>query len=271
MFRLYPILPRIWYVRGRLGEAAELLEGAIEAGRLLASPPALAGNLFNRSVVALATGDLDVALATAEEAVELTRDLDDGFVTAWAARLAAVLLETAQPDRAVELLLGRGGGEGLTLIPGGWRVYSLELLTRCWLAVDRRSEAERAAGLAEVTAADVRLPLATAWANRAAAAVALHSGDTARATERALASADAAQEVGAPIESAPRARSRAERSHKPTRTTGPWRSFSAQQQHSTRAARCATAKARSENSGSSATAPTGAREQASPTGRASTR
>jgi DNA-binding NarL/FixJ family response regulator len=32
--------------------------------------------------------------------------------------------------------------------------------------------------------------------------VALHSGDTARATELALASADAAQEVGAPIESA---------------------------------------------------------------------
>ena len=98
-------------MRGRLGEAAELLEGAIEAGRLLGSPPALAGNLFNRSVVALATGDLDVALATAEEAVN-PRDLDDGFVTAWAAvRLAAVLLETAQPDRAVELLLGRGGGE----------------------------------------------------------------------------------------------------------------------------------------------------------------
>jgi DNA-binding NarL/FixJ family response regulator len=48
----------------------------------------------------------------------------------------------------------------------------------------------------------VRLPLATAWAERAVAAVALLSGDTARATERALASASAAQDVGAPIESA---------------------------------------------------------------------
>ena len=71
LFRLYPILPRIWYVRGKLGEAAELLDGAIEAGRLLGSPPALAGNFFNRSVVALAAGDLDIALATAEEGVEL--------------------------------------------------------------------------------------------------------------------------------------------------------------------------------------------------------
>ena len=82
-------------MRGKLAEAAELLEGAIEAERLLGSPPALAGNLFNRSVVAVAVGDLDIALATAEEGVELTRGLDDGFVAAWAAvRLAGVLLET---------------------------------------------------------------------------------------------------------------------------------------------------------------------------------
>jgi ATP/maltotriose-dependent transcriptional regulator MalT len=202
-FGLYLILPRVWYVRAKLGEAAGLLDGAIEAGHLLGPSPALAGNLFNRSVVALAVGDLDIALATAEEAVELTRDLDQGFVTAWAAvRLASVLLETGQPVRAVELLLGRAGGEELTLIPGAWRAYCLELLTRCWLALDRRSEAERAAALTEATSAAVRLPLATAWADRAAAAVALNSGDTDRAIERALASAAAAQEVGAPIEAA---------------------------------------------------------------------
>ena len=203
MHRLYPVLPRVWYVRGKLAEAAELLDGAIEAGRLLGSPPALAGNLFNRPVVAVAVGDLDIALATAEESVELTRDLDEGFVTAWAAaRLAGVLFETGQADRAVEVLLGRAGGEEVTLIPDGWRAYCLELLTRCWLTLDRPSEAERAADLAEVTAAAVRLPLATAWADRAVAAVALHSGETTRATERALASAEAAQGVGAPIEAA---------------------------------------------------------------------
>jgi ATP/maltotriose-dependent transcriptional regulator MalT len=198
---LYQILPRVWYVRGKLAEAAEHLDGAIEAGRLLGTPPALAGNLFNRSVVAVAVGDLDIALATAEEAVELTSGLDEGFVTAWAAvRLASVLLETAEPVRAVELLLGRAGGEELTLIPGGWRAYCLELLTPSWLALDRVSEAERAAALAEVAAATTGLPLAAAWADRAAAAVALHAGDTARATERALASAATADRVGAPIE-----------------------------------------------------------------------
>ena len=203
LHRLYPVLPRVWYVRGKLAEATELLDGAIEAGRLLGSPPALAGNLFNRSVVALAVGDLDIALASAQESVELTRDLDEGFVTAWAAvRLADVLFETGQPGRAIELLLGRAGGEELALIPGGWRAYCLELLTQCWLALDRPSEAGRAAALAEVMAAAVQLPLAATWADRAVAAVALDAGDAALAAERALASADAADAAGAPIEAA---------------------------------------------------------------------
>jgi ATP/maltotriose-dependent transcriptional regulator MalT len=203
LHRLYPVLPRVWYMRGKLAEATELLDGAIEAGRLLGSPPTLAGNLFNRSVIALAAGDLDIALATAEESVELTRDLDEGFVTAWAAaRLAGVLFETGQPDRAIELLLGRAGGEELTLIPGGWRAYWLELLTRCWLALDRPSEAGRAAALAGAMAAAVQLPLAAAWADRAVAAVALDAGDAALAVERSLASADAADVAGAPIEAA---------------------------------------------------------------------
>jgi len=203
LHRLYPVLPRVWYVRGKLAEAIELLDGAIEAARLLGSPPALAGNLFNRSAVALAVGDLDIALATAEESVELTRDLDEGFVTAWAAvRLAGVLFETGQPDRAIEFLLGRAGGEELALIPGGWRAYCLELLTRCWMSLDRPSEAGRAAALAEVMAAAVQLPLAATWADRAVAAVALDAGAAALAAERALASADAVDAVGAPIEAA---------------------------------------------------------------------
>jgi DNA-binding NarL/FixJ family response regulator len=170
---------------------------------LLGTSPGLAGNLFNRSAIALAVGDLEIAVAAAEEALQLTRDLDEGFVTAWAAvRLAGVLLEAGQPDCAVELLLGRAGGQELTLIPGGWRTYCLELLTRCWLALGRRDEAERAAACTAATAAAVQLPLAAAWAARAAAAVALHNGDPAGAATLALTSAAGADDVHAPIEAA---------------------------------------------------------------------
>ena len=50
----------------------------------------LVWNLFNRSFgVALATGDVPLALATARESVELSHRLDEGFHSAWAAvRLA---------------------------------------------------------------------------------------------------------------------------------------------------------------------------------------
>ena len=198
---LYQILPRVWYVRGKLTEAAEMLDGAIEGGRLLGSPPSLAGNLFNRSAVALAAGDLPLAHATAEEGARLASRLGRGFVPAWSAvRLAAVLLEMGEPDRASELLLDRGGDEGLTLIPGGWRVYCLELLTRCLLASHQRGEAERAAQTAVTAAAAARLPLATAWSERAVAAIALEVGDASAAADRASASADRAAAVGAPIE-----------------------------------------------------------------------
>jgi ATP/maltotriose-dependent transcriptional regulator MalT len=200
---LYQILGRAWYVRGKLTEATELLDGAIEAARLLDNRHALAWNLFNRSVVAVAVGDLDIAMATAQESDELARGLDEGFIAAWAAvRLAGVLLEAGQPAQAVELLLGSAGGEELTLIPGGWRTYCLELLTRCWLELGRRDEAERAAECAGARAAAVQLPLAAAWAGRAAASVALHDGDAAGAATLALASAEAADQVRAPIEAA---------------------------------------------------------------------
>ena len=200
---LVQTLGRVWFVRGKLAEAADLLDRGVEAARLLDNTQALVWNLFNRSVVALAVGDVDLALATAQESVDLSHDLGEGFHSAWAAvRLAGVLFETGQPGRAVELLLGSAGGEELALIGGSWRAYCLELLTRCWLALDRDADAERAAACAEAWATAAQLPLAAAWADRAAAAVALHAGDPTRAAEKALTSAAAADEVGAPIEAA---------------------------------------------------------------------
>jgi DNA-binding NarL/FixJ family response regulator/tetratricopeptide (TPR) repeat protein len=199
---LYQILGRAWYVRAKLAEATELLDGAIEAARLLGQTQGLVGNLFNRSVIAVAVGDLDTAVATAQESVDLARNLDEGFVPAWAAvRLAGALLETGQPESAVELLLSAGGEEQV-LIPGSWRAYCLELLTRCWLALDRHAEAKRAADCAGAWASAVQLPMAAAWADRAAAAVDLYTGDPAQAAERAIAAAAAADELGAPIEAA---------------------------------------------------------------------
>jgi DNA-binding NarL/FixJ family response regulator len=81
-----------------------------------------------------------------------------------------------------------------------WRAYFLELMTRYWLGVGRRADAERAAAGARVSASAVGLRLPTAMAHRAAAAIALDLDDAATAVELALASAGLADDVGAPIE-----------------------------------------------------------------------
>ena len=146
---------------------------------------------------------MELALAAAQEAVELSRELDEGFHSAEAAvDLARALLESGEPQRAVELLLGSAGGEDLVLIAGGPRAHYLESLARCWLALDRPADARRAAKFAEAWASALQLPMALAWANRAAAAVDLYAGEAAGAAERALAAAAAADEVGAPVEAA---------------------------------------------------------------------
>jgi predicted ATPase/DNA-binding NarL/FixJ family response regulator len=200
---LVATLGGVWRQRGKLAEAGELLDGGIEAARLLGNTHALVWTLLSRSASALRMGNVELALATAEESVDLSQHADSNFHAAEAAAdLGAALLETGQPKPAVEVLLGSAGGEELVLIAGSPRVRYLEVLTRCWLALGRHAQAKRAAASAERWASAVRLPMAAAWADRAAAAVALHAGDPARAAEQALSSAAAADEIGAPVEAA---------------------------------------------------------------------
>ena len=198
----YSILGQVRLPRGQLVEATELLDNAVEGARLSGNVQALAGNLVNRSLTALTAGDLEAALATAEENFELTEGLDQSLVCAAGVALAAALLEDGDPERAVDVLIRSSGGDELRLIPGVFRPRSLELLTRCWLAVGRRTEAACSAGRAEAAAAALQLRMADSMAGRAAAAVALDTGDPDSAAERALASAVAAEEVAAPIEAA---------------------------------------------------------------------
>lgn len=200
---LVQILGGVWRQRGKLAEAGELLDGGIEAARVLGNTHALEWSLSGRSSAALRMGDLELALAAAEESVDLSREAGGSFHSSEAAAdLAAALLETGQPERAVELLLGSAGGEELTLIAGSPRARFLEVLARCWLALDRRAEAERAAAHATAWASTVRLPMAAVWAGRAAAAVGLYGGEAQRAADLALTSAATADEVGAPVEAA---------------------------------------------------------------------
>ena len=186
------------WVQGRPLDAEELLDGAVEAARLVDNVHSLAWTLFNRSLAALAAGDIDVALATAQESHDLEEGMAQGAVSAGAAAvLASALLEAGQPDRSIDLLLTGVGGEELRLMGGGWRAWFLEVLTRALLSTGRQVEAERAAASAQACADEVALPSAAAMASIAAAAIALHAGQPTIAAERALAAAAALESVAA--------------------------------------------------------------------------
>ena len=123
-------------------------------------------------------------------------ELDESVLTghaAWA--LAVALLETGRAADAAELLLRSAGGDELRVIPGGWRATGLELLTRCLLAAGRRAEAEQAAAAAAACAEEVGLPMATAMASLAGAAVDLGDGRAEAAAEQALDAAVALEGV----------------------------------------------------------------------------
>jgi DNA-binding NarL/FixJ family response regulator len=190
-------------VQGRLLEASELLDGAVEASRLAGNDQTLAWDLMNRAFVEVHRGEMDSAIAAAEESLDLTRHLGDGFVSTHAGVMLAIArMENGEPERAVELFVSAGGGEAMPLLPGGWRAKYLELLTRGWLMLGEQAEAERAAGYAAEVAARTGLGMASAWARRAEAAVALASGDPARAADAALSSAASCDTVGAAVEAA---------------------------------------------------------------------
>src|SRR4051812_13408921 len=194
---IVPMLGGSLWVRGRMAESGEVLDGAIAAARLVDNPQGLAWNLFNRSYAAFAAGDIDLALATAKEAFDLAQQLDPGPVPAHAAvALAYARLETGHAERSAELLVEYAGGEELRLIGGGWRARYLELLTRSLLVAGRRDQAEHAAAAARACAEAVGLPMAGAFAALAAAALDLDAGEPSAAADRALRAAVALEEVG---------------------------------------------------------------------------
>ena len=105
---LVPTLASAYFMRGRLADAIEVIEGGVESARLASNVQDLVWRLHIRSSAALAAGDLDTSLPTAEEAMELTRELDEkNFLSAYPGLgLAAALLPSGDPARAVEVLVG---------------------------------------------------------------------------------------------------------------------------------------------------------------------
>ena len=200
---VYAILGMTGFFRGDLRGVVDPLDAAAESARLSGTAQALAWSLYVRSRVALAMGQLDIAVSTGQEAFDVAYDGRPSHRASMpAAALADAHLHLGKPERAVELLEANAGGPDVSLVEGPFRSYFLELLARARLLLGDRPGAARAATTAREAAEAVRLPLAVAWADRAEAAVALDVGEPERATALARRSDEAAREQGAPMEAA---------------------------------------------------------------------
>ena len=189
-------------VLGRLSDATAVVDEAVDVARIHGNPSMLGWALLARSSLALASGDPGAARAAAEECVE-AHGAPTALPAVWArVALAAALVEADDPAPAEQLLITDLGGDGLSLVPGPTRPAAFELLSRCRIALGRVSEAADAAARARAYARDSGSAAAQAVADRAAAAVALHTGQPRHAADLALTAARTAETMGAVLEAA---------------------------------------------------------------------
>jgi ATP/maltotriose-dependent transcriptional regulator MalT len=195
---LVPALGAAHLMRGRLAAAAKVLDAGLEAARLARITQSTAWMLRNQALLALAIGDARGALVMAEEALELTEQLDESVLSAWAAlAVARAAVSADRSQRAIDVLADQ---DRLAAVPGVWRLIGYEALALAYLDRGRDDDAARIAAAAKAHAGALGLPMAAAWEHRIAAAHALHAGDPATAARRALDSIAAAALAGADVE-----------------------------------------------------------------------
>jgi ATP/maltotriose-dependent transcriptional regulator MalT len=200
---LYPCLGTSQWLLGHFAQSIELFDDAVEAARLTGNVHSVAWSLVNLSFAALMAGDLDLAMRTGEESVDLIGASGDTFVSALATVILGwVVADSGDPSRGLEIMVTGCGGDDLPRIPGGWRATYLEVVARCYLTMGRVDDAQLAAERAMAIAEQVDLPRTWAMAHRAAADVALHLGDARTAVEHARASVTGAEHCSARVDAA---------------------------------------------------------------------
>jgi DNA-binding CsgD family transcriptional regulator len=182
-------------VRGRLADAAEHAERAVEAARLFNNRQMLCFALTADAWVSALRGELPRARAAGAEAVALLDGLDESVLSrATRVHVAAAQLEAGEPEGCLDAMRAGGAPEFADVEPGR-RAWLYAVLARAELALDRRDAATAWVVRGESTAAGLTLPYAQA---SVLCARALLDGDAAPA----LAAAELADGVGAVIQGA---------------------------------------------------------------------
>ena len=192
---------------GRLVEALECCETALEAARLSSSSHELYRAHFDLGWTLYYTGDLDGAIAAFEESLRVDRRLAGGAIPNGGGRqgpgwgLGMAWVDAGEVERGRKILLEFGGEEIARTMPVE-RCFDWELLTVVELAVGNSEAADAYARRAEEHAAQHVLQLPAALAGRARAAVLLAGDEPAEAARVAARSAEAAAAAGAHLHAA---------------------------------------------------------------------
>jgi ATP/maltotriose-dependent transcriptional regulator MalT len=196
---LIQVLGNLLFTTGRVAEAVELLDGALESARTSGSVPSVVWTLLNRGYAAYHAGDVETALRCGEEGAALLPESDGSAIAVWSAAVYGIaLLEAGQPERALEVMSQCGDGSGeMSLVPGPWQGNWLENMARTHLALGDIEAASRCAAGSRSVADACGLGLPAMAADRAESAVALAEGRPEDAARLALAAAALAVEVGA--------------------------------------------------------------------------
>jgi signal transduction histidine kinase len=190
---------------GRVAEAVELCEAAVDATRLSASQHELAWALNELAFAQYFAGDLEAAIAAAEESAEVGGRLTGDTMPAggggpgWV--LANTLFQAGEVERAREIMQSLGSDDLPHKIPVE-KCFDWEILALVELALGRNEAADGFARRAEEHAAMLGLDLPRALALRARAAVLLAGDQPLAAARLSQESAEAAAAAGARLPAA---------------------------------------------------------------------
>jgi DNA-binding CsgD family transcriptional regulator len=188
--------------RGRLEEAAETADAAVEAARLSGNRQLVGFALVADAWTAAALGDSERARVAGDEAVALLDGLDDSVLTrATHAHLGVMWSDLGEVDRCLAAFRAVGLPDFPSIEPGR-RAWLYAALARAELARGDRAAAAAWADRSEETVEGLGLPLAEAWLLHARAAIALDAGEASEAARLALDAAERAESVDAPLPAA---------------------------------------------------------------------
>jgi DNA-binding NarL/FixJ family response regulator len=183
--------------RGRLAEARDHLDDAVEQAELVGAAEFTAWALMLRCLVQVWAGEPKGAVRDGRRAAALTEGWGDGVAASAGVFLGMALVEAREPAAARSAVLTGAGGPDLPALAVVVRPLAASVLAGAALAAGEPERAQAAVDLAD-RACEALIPgLRTAAAWHARAALLLHHGD--RAGARAAAQAAEAAATG-PIE-----------------------------------------------------------------------